>query len=403
MIRELTVAVAIAGAAIAMAPSATADPGPMYPDDPGRYTDATDVPGMNYEASLGAPCDNYQLFTYGRSRGGSTLVCHYIPNQWPPVYTGFLGVVLPDPGRQGDRVTVPESEGGGAGAGRPTDGLPRCAGLAAGHADRCGLLPRLIDDRKTIRTAAPLYVRDSWVVVTHFNLSDVFGTVADGDPRRDVPGVAGPQAQSYGDVEPTGGRLRQLSDVDGPGLPHRARRAGRPRVRPGPPRHLPSQRQRVPRGDDRVVPGPRRTVQHELPLRRGRVAVPAHRLAGQGAGVPGRVRTAGGGDPRSPATPAGARSRSPTNPATRCSPGAVDYETILSTPSPADGHARCRAVTISTSSTPAGPRECPRACCGVSTTSSCRRWAAARGEATPRWARSPNWPRRRAPRRARCR
>lgn len=90
MIRELTVAAAIAGAAIALAPSAAADPGPMFPDDPSHYdTSATDVPGMNYQASLGAPCDNYQLFTFGRSRGGSTVVCHYIPNQWPPVYTGF--------------------------------------------------------------------------------------------------------------------------------------------------------------------------------------------------------------------------------------------------------------------------------------------------------------------------
>ena len=87
MIRELTIAAAIAGAAIALAPSATADPGPMYPDNPGRYP--TDTPGMNYEASLGAPCDNYDVNTFGRGPGGESLVCHYIPNQWPPVYTGF--------------------------------------------------------------------------------------------------------------------------------------------------------------------------------------------------------------------------------------------------------------------------------------------------------------------------
>lgn len=90
MIRELTVATVIAGAAIALAPSAAADPGPMYPDNPGLYdTSKTDVPGIRYDASLGAPCDNYQLFTFGRGPGGSTEVCHYIPNQWPPVYTGF--------------------------------------------------------------------------------------------------------------------------------------------------------------------------------------------------------------------------------------------------------------------------------------------------------------------------
>jgi hypothetical protein len=79
MIRELTIAAAIAGAAIALAPSATADPGPMYPDNPGRYP--TDTPGMNYEASLGAPCDNYDVNTFGRGPGGESLVCHYIPNQ----------------------------------------------------------------------------------------------------------------------------------------------------------------------------------------------------------------------------------------------------------------------------------------------------------------------------------
>jgi hypothetical protein len=87
MIRELTIAAAIAGAAIAMAPLATADPGPMYPDHPGRYP--TDTPGMNYEASLNAPCDNYEVNTFGRGPGGESLACHYIPNQWPPVYTGF--------------------------------------------------------------------------------------------------------------------------------------------------------------------------------------------------------------------------------------------------------------------------------------------------------------------------
>jgi hypothetical protein len=89
MIRELSIATALAGAAIALAPSSAADPN-SYPDPPGNYnTAANDVPGMNYDASLNAPCDNYQVFTFGRSRGGSTLVCHYIPNQWPPVYTGF--------------------------------------------------------------------------------------------------------------------------------------------------------------------------------------------------------------------------------------------------------------------------------------------------------------------------
>jgi hypothetical protein len=85
MIRELIVAGAIAGAAIAAAPTAAGEP--MYPDNPGRYD--TDVPGMNYDAHLSAPCHSWERFTFGRGPGGEALACHWIPNQWPPVYTGF--------------------------------------------------------------------------------------------------------------------------------------------------------------------------------------------------------------------------------------------------------------------------------------------------------------------------
>jgi hypothetical protein len=121
MFRELTIAAAIAGAAIALAPSAAADPGPMFPDNPGLYdTSATDVPGMNYQASLGAPCDNYQLFTFGRSRGGSTVVCHYIPNQWPPVYSGFWVSSYPLKGVQ--QIGAPCD--GPKGAAQAPDGRP---------------------------------------------------------------------------------------------------------------------------------------------------------------------------------------------------------------------------------------------------------------------------------------
>jgi hypothetical protein len=88
MIREWTIAAitGAAGVAIALAPVAGAGPNDYY-DNPGHYP--TDVPGMSYDAHLNGPCDNYQLFTFGRGRGGATLVCHYIPNQWPPVDTGF--------------------------------------------------------------------------------------------------------------------------------------------------------------------------------------------------------------------------------------------------------------------------------------------------------------------------
>lgn len=86
MIRALLAAAAIAGAATG-APVAAADPGPMYPDNPGRY--ATDVPGIVYDAHLAAPCTNMERFTFGRGPGGEPLQCRWIANQWPPVYTGF--------------------------------------------------------------------------------------------------------------------------------------------------------------------------------------------------------------------------------------------------------------------------------------------------------------------------
>ena len=85
MVRELFIAAAIAGAAIGAAPAAVGEP--AYPDKPGRYD--TDVPGMNYDAHLSAPCTSWERFTFGRGPGGEPLACHWIPNQWPPVYTGF--------------------------------------------------------------------------------------------------------------------------------------------------------------------------------------------------------------------------------------------------------------------------------------------------------------------------
>ena len=97
MFRELTIAGAVAAAAIALAPSAAAGPND-YPDPSGRYP--SDVPGMNYNAALSGPCDNYQVFTFGRGRGGEPLKCHWIPNQWPPVYTGFWVASYPLHGQQ---------------------------------------------------------------------------------------------------------------------------------------------------------------------------------------------------------------------------------------------------------------------------------------------------------------
>ena len=93
MFREVAIAAAIAGAAIGAAPVAAGDPPPgpnqdnLYFDRPARYD--SDVPGMSYEAHLAAPCHSWITFTFGRGPGGQPLQCHWIPNQWPPVYTGF--------------------------------------------------------------------------------------------------------------------------------------------------------------------------------------------------------------------------------------------------------------------------------------------------------------------------
>jgi hypothetical protein len=87
MIRELLAAGAIAAAALSTAPLAAADPGPMYPDTSGRY--AGDVPGMDYDAHLAAPCVSSDIFTFGRGRGGEPLQCRGVPNQRPPLPTPF--------------------------------------------------------------------------------------------------------------------------------------------------------------------------------------------------------------------------------------------------------------------------------------------------------------------------
>lgn len=93
MVRELLVAAAIAGAAVGLAPGAVADPSNDVHDDPGRYS--SDVPGMSYDAHLAGPCYSWERNVFGRGRGGEALQCKYIPNQWPPVYTGFWTTAYP--------------------------------------------------------------------------------------------------------------------------------------------------------------------------------------------------------------------------------------------------------------------------------------------------------------------
>jgi hypothetical protein len=86
MFRRLLVSAAAAGAVIALAPGAAADPSTDYPDDPRRYS--TDVPGMSYDARLSAPCFSWERNVFGRGRGGEPLQCKYIPNQTQPPGSG---------------------------------------------------------------------------------------------------------------------------------------------------------------------------------------------------------------------------------------------------------------------------------------------------------------------------
>ena len=135
-------------------------------------------------------------------------------------------------------------------------------------------------------------------------------------------------------------RTRRLANAllrPGPRQGRRACSARRARVGPGPPRPLPLQRQRVPRGDARRVQGAGRAVQRQLPLRRRGAALPARRrrarrrssttstfaptladvraeLPALTAAAPGRRRVAA--TTCSPA-PVGTRTRSPRRPPSR--------------------------------------------------------------------------------------
>ena len=139
MIREIAASTLIGLAALNAAPVAAADPGPMYFDEPGHY--ANDVPGMIYDAHLTAPCTNMGRFTFGRGPGGEALQCRWIPNQWPPVYTGFWQATYDLKGVQdiGSQCPSPQS------AAQAPDGRPLVCmgeqGWQAGIYNREGFTP----------------------------------------------------------------------------------------------------------------------------------------------------------------------------------------------------------------------------------------------------------------------
>ena len=110
MIRELCIAATIAGAAMCSAPSAFGDQ---------RHFD-TDVPGMDYDASLTAPCFRWDRFIFGRGPNGEALACHFIPNQWPPAQSGYWQISYPLYGVQPVGAPCP----GPQSAAQSPDGLP---------------------------------------------------------------------------------------------------------------------------------------------------------------------------------------------------------------------------------------------------------------------------------------
>ncbi len=126
-----------------------------------------------------------------------------------------------------------------------------------------------------------------------FNLADLWERVVDTVP--DHPAlVCGDRRLTFAEEDERATRLAHALAARGVG-PGLARRV------------LPLQLDRVPRGDARRVQAAGRPDQRELPLRRGRAAVPARRRRRVGRGVPPRVRTEARRDPRR---------RSPTSPAT---------------------------------------------------------------------------------------
>jgi hypothetical protein len=111
MTRELLIAAAVAGAAVGLAPTA--------PADPQRYDG--DVPGMNYDASQGAPCDNYERFIFGRTSNGQAEACHFIINQFPAAQSGYWVITYPLYGVQQVGAACANPRGSSA---QTPDGLP---------------------------------------------------------------------------------------------------------------------------------------------------------------------------------------------------------------------------------------------------------------------------------------
>ncbi|WP_199256091.1 hypothetical protein [Mycolicibacterium mengxianglii] len=88
MIRGLTTAAGVLAATVGLVgPGGMAPTAGAIPNDPA--IEMADVPNMVYGVEFSTACHSWQRFIFGRGSSGQTYACHYIPNQWPPVYTGF--------------------------------------------------------------------------------------------------------------------------------------------------------------------------------------------------------------------------------------------------------------------------------------------------------------------------
>ena len=230
-----------------------------------------------------------------------------------------------------------------------------------------------------------------------YNLADLFESAVDHVGGRDAVVVAD-ERRTYAELDERANRLAQRWP--------RAASARAPRRPPT------GERDRVPRGDAGRVQAAGGPDQRQLPLRRGRAALPLRRRRPRRADrAPRSSRPRSLRSRRCAVAATAARRRGRQRRRSRCR-GAVDYEDALAAaPPPERRTSRTGRPTTSTSSTRAAPRACPRASCGATRTSSSPPWAAAtrssrgnyvtvarraRRSACPRSADASRWPRRRS-------
>jgi hypothetical protein len=92
MVRRIVIGTAMAAAAICTAPIAAAD----------------DVPGMDYNAVRGAPCQTNGSFIFGRGPSGETLACAYGRWQMSSPLVGVREIGAPCDAGAGQAAQSPE-------------------------------------------------------------------------------------------------------------------------------------------------------------------------------------------------------------------------------------------------------------------------------------------------------